>query len=126
MNGLLAVDLRVEDLHLMGIHNELHRRRVMLELRHLYGPEGWEEALHGLDPEQLVHPTALPPALDVAPPVAPPCGATAVAVPDLATAARGADAQGSFPACCRHASALGGGGARGCGGLAAGHETRGL
>ena len=23
----------------MGIHNELHRRRVMLELRHLYGPE---------------------------------------------------------------------------------------
>eukprot|EP00435_Cladocopium_sp_Y103_P039141 s3198_g10.t1 len=60
-----------EDLHLMGIHNELHRRRVMLELRHLYGPEGWEEALHGLNPEQLVHPTALPPALDVAPPVAP-------------------------------------------------------
>lgn len=33
--------------------------------------QGWEEALHGLDPEQLVHPTALP-ALDVAPPVAPP------------------------------------------------------
>ena len=29
----------LEDLHLMGIHNGLHRRRVMLELRHLYGPE---------------------------------------------------------------------------------------
>ena len=29
----------LQDLHLMGIHNGLHRRRVMLELRHLYGPE---------------------------------------------------------------------------------------
>ena len=68
--------------------------------------QGWEEALHGLDPEQLVQPTALPPALDVAPPVAPPppspspspasAVAAAVAVPDLATAARGADAQGTM------------------------------
>ena len=129
--------------------------------------QGWEEALHGLDPEQLVQPTALPPALDVAPPVAPPppspspSSAVRPRSPYLTSQQRRAErmpkapwagqrdhwgcwgatwapkdggfaltsshaASGSFPARCRHASALGGGGARGCGGLAAGHETRGL
>ena len=68
VNGLVAVDLKLEDLHLMGIHNGLHRRRVMLELRHLYGPEGWEGTLQSLNPQQLLDPATAPPPLPPAPP----------------------------------------------------------
>ncbi|CAJ1454350.1 unnamed protein product, partial [Effrenium voratum] len=45
VNGLVALDLTAEDLCSMGIFNDLHRRRVLLELRQLYGSEDWETAL---------------------------------------------------------------------------------
>ncbi|CAE8598964.1 unnamed protein product [Polarella glacialis] len=67
VNGLVAVDLSKEDLSSMGIVDSLHQRRVILELRHLFGgsiapSEGpWDARQESLEvPVTLLRPLGSP------------------------------------------------------------------